>query len=52
MLVTRLQRLREAGDLVFDGSVYRLRKRRLLIVGLILYWTKKVLLGRESEFHK
>ena len=52
MLMTRLQRLREAGDLAFDGSVYRLRKQRLLIVGLILCWTKKNLLGCESEFHK
>ena len=52
MLITRLQRMKAAGDLVFDGSVYRLRKRRLLIVASILYWIKKILLGRGSEFYQ
>ena len=50
MLSARLQRMVEAEDLAFDGSVYRLKKTRLLAISNTIFALKKVVLGRSSEF--
>jgi len=50
MLQTRLRRMVEAEDLVFDGSLYRLRKPRLLAISNVIFGLKKMVLGRHSEF--
>jgi len=50
MLTTRLQRMLDAEDLAFDGSAYRLRKTRLLVISNVIFGLKKAVLGRHSEF--
>lgn len=51
MLATRLTRMLEAEDLAFDGSVYRLRKTRLLAISNVIFGLKRAVLGRHSEFN-
>jgi len=50
MLQTRLRRMVEAEDLVFDGSLYSMRKPRLLAISNVIFALKKMVLGRHSEF--
>lgn len=50
MLSTRLRRMRDAGDLAFDGSAYRLNKARLLAISNVIFALKRTVLGRQSEF--
>jgi len=50
MLQARLRRMVEAGDLVLDGSLYRLRKPRLLAISKVIFGLKNLVLGLRSEF--
>lgn len=50
MLSTRLRRMLDAEDLVFDGVVYRIKKARLLAISNVIFALKKTVLGRHSEF--
>lgn len=50
ILSNRLQRMINAGDIKFDGAVYRLNKLRLLAISHAIFMLKRVVLGRQSEF--
>lgn len=51
MLSTRLKRMLHAEDLELVGSVYRLKKSRLLAISIVIFALKKAVLGRYSEFN-
>jgi hypothetical protein len=47
---TRLQRLFESGDLISNGTECHIGRRRLVKIGAPIFFLKKFLLGKLSEF--
>lgn len=52
ILQARLQRLSEGGDLENVNGLWRVKARRFVILGGIIFAAKRMVLGRKSEFEK
>jgi len=51
LMRARLRRLVESGDIIEKGGRFFIGRSRFLLVSHILFAAKRILLGRESEFH-
>ena len=50
LLEMRLQRLVESGDLALRGGHYFLGRKRFVPIAKVIFWIKRLILGKVSEF--
>ncbi|HMG03894.1 MAG TPA: hypothetical protein VK581_00450 [Chthoniobacterales bacterium] len=50
LMAMRLQRLVESGDLTLRGGRYRLGRKRFVPIAHTIFWMKRLILGKLSEF--
>jgi hypothetical protein len=50
ILKTRLKRLHESGDLIILDSRWRVARRRFVLLGAVIFFSKQLVLQKRSEF--